>query len=110
PARQRRRSPPETAGRVLPQPPPGANAMADLFPKLLAKIEAKAARVGILGLGYVGLPLASAFARNGVAVLGFDVDAAKVEKLQHGTSYIKHITDEMVAAMRKNRFEATDKF
>ncbi len=84
--------------------------MPDHFPKLLAKIKAKPARVGIIGLGYVGLPLASAFARNGVAVLGFDVDAAKVEKLQNGTSYIKHITDETVAAMRNNRFEATDKF
>src|SRR5260370_6191339 len=84
--------------------------MPDHFPKLLAKIEAKAARVGIIGLGYVGLPLAHAFARNGVAVLGFDVDAAKVAKLQAGKSYIKHITDEMIAAMRKNHFEATDQF
>src|SRR5712692_8436785 len=86
------------------------NPMADRFSKLLAKIEAKTAPVAIIGLGYVGLPLASAFARNGVPVLGFDVDAVKVHKLQSGRSYIKHISDEAVASMRANRFEATDKF
>jgi UDP-N-acetyl-D-glucosamine dehydrogenase len=84
--------------------------MADQFPKLLAKIEAKTARVGIIGLGYVGLPLACAFARKGVRVLGFDLDAAKVEKLQSGRSYIKHVSDAMVASMRESRFEATDSF
>jgi UDP-N-acetyl-D-glucosamine dehydrogenase len=84
--------------------------MANHFPKLLAKIEAKTARVAIIGLGYVGLPLAAAFARKGVPVLGFDVDAGKVDKLQSGRSYIKHISDDMVASMRANRFEATDKF
>jgi UDP-N-acetyl-D-glucosamine dehydrogenase len=84
--------------------------MADTFADLLAKIEAKTARVGIIGLGYVGLPLAHAFARNGVAVLGFDVDAAKVAKLQSGTSYITHVSDDTIASMRANRFEATDKF
>ncbi len=84
--------------------------MSDLFANLLARIEGKTARVGIIGLGYVGLPLAHAFAKNGVAILGFDVDAAKVAKLQNGQSYIKHVSDEMVRAMRENRFEATDKF
>jgi UDP-N-acetyl-D-glucosamine dehydrogenase len=84
--------------------------MADLFPKLLAKIEAKTARVGIIGLGYVGLPLAFTFARAGVRVLGFDLDATKVERLQSGKSYIKHVSDAMVGSMRDNRFEATDKF
>ena len=50
----------------------------------LAKIESGTVRVGIIGLGYVGLPLARAFAERGIAVLGFDVDPAKVAKLERG--------------------------
>jgi len=84
--------------------------MSDHFKDLLAKIERKKVLVGIIGLGYVGLPLARAFAQNGVPVLGFDVDAGKVAKLQHGRSYIKHVSDETIAQMRENRFEATDRF
>ena len=52
--------------------------------RLLSKIETGSARVGIIGLGYVGLPLARAFAEAGIAVLGFDVDPAKVAKLRTG--------------------------
>ena len=84
--------------------------MPDHFKNLLAKIELKKALVGIIGLGYVGLPLARAFAQNGVRVLGFDVDAAKVAKLQRGRSYIKHVSDETIVQMRENGFEATDRF
>src|SRR3954469_1323302 len=47
---------------------------------LLARVEARTARVGIIGLGYVGLPLAHAFAGSGFPVLGFDVDAAKIAR------------------------------
>jgi UDP-N-acetyl-D-glucosamine dehydrogenase len=84
--------------------------MSDHFKNLLGKIERKKALVGIIGLGYVGLPLARAFVQNGVPVLGLDVDAAKVAKLQCGRSYIKHVSDETIARMRDNRFEATDRF
>ncbi len=49
---------------------------------LLSKIESGTVRVGIIGLGYVGLPLARAFAERGIAVLGFDVDPVKVAKLE----------------------------
>ena len=49
-------------------------------------------KVAILGLGYVGLPLSLQFARSGVSVLGLDIDARKVEELNDGKSYIKHIT------------------
>ena len=69
------------------------------YEALLAKIEAKTARVGIIGLGYVGLPLAKAFADNGVAVLGFDVDKTKVERLARGESYIGHIADDVIRSM-----------
>ena len=60
---------------------------------LLSKIESGTVRVGIIGLGYVGLPLARAFTDRGIAVLGFDVDPVKVAKLEQGQSYIGHISD-----------------
>jgi len=78
--------------------------------RLLAAIEGRTARVGIIGLGYVGLPLARAFADAGYPVLGFDTDPGKVEKLARGESYIGHISDESVAAMKAAGFEATDRF
>jgi UDP-N-acetyl-D-glucosamine dehydrogenase len=78
--------------------------------KLLAAIEAKTARVGIIGLGYVGLPLARAFADAGYAVLGFDTDPRKVEKLALGESYIGHISDQSIASMKAKGFEATNRF
>jgi UDP-N-acetyl-D-glucosamine dehydrogenase len=77
---------------------------------LRARIEDRTARIGIIGLGYVGLPLARAFAGNGISVLGFDTDATKVARLQRGESYIGHITDDVVRGMRERRFEATDRF
>src|SRR5262245_34761368 len=78
---------------------------------LRERIEGRTARVGIIGLGYVGLPLARALAQKGIAVLGFDVDAAKVDKLQRGESYIGHIGDGVIREMRSSgRFEATDQF
>jgi len=58
---------------------------------LVALIEARRARVGIIGLGYVGLPLACAFAEAGFPVLGFDADPVKVGALAHGRSYIRHL-------------------
>jgi UDP-N-acetyl-D-glucosamine dehydrogenase len=78
--------------------------------ELLARIEAKTARIGIIGLGYVGLPLARAFTRGGFAVLGFDIDGAKVAKLRRGESYIGHLTPQVIEEMRAQRFEATDDF
>jgi UDP-N-acetyl-D-glucosamine dehydrogenase len=80
------------------------------YGSLLAKINNGQAHVGIIGLGYVGLPLARAFTDRGVAVLGFDVDSTKVIKLQRGESYIGHIPDEQIRSMREHRFEATDRF
>ncbi len=77
---------------------------------LLAAIEGRTARVGIIGLGYVGLPLARAFAEAGYRVLGFDTDPAKVARIAEGRSYIGHIADESIRAMRDRGFEATDRF
>lgn len=64
-------------------------------------------RVGIVGLGYVGLPLALRFAETGTSVLGFDIDASKVNALQAGRSYIRHIGDEALARGLASGLEAT---
>jgi UDP-N-acetyl-D-glucosamine dehydrogenase len=82
----------------------------DPYARLAERIALKTARVGIIGLGYVGLPLARAFAANGFAVLGFDVDSAKVAKLRRGESYIGHISDETIRDMRQSQFDATSDF
>jgi UDP-N-acetyl-D-glucosamine dehydrogenase len=74
---------------------------------LLAKIESGTARIGIIGLGYVGLPLARAFSDRGIAVIGFDVDPAKVARLERGESYIGHIDAGTIRQMREQKFEAT---
>jgi UDP-N-acetyl-D-glucosamine dehydrogenase len=68
-------------------------------------------KTAVVGLGYVGLPLSLQFARSGVTVLGLDVDAAKVDALHKGKSYIKHIASEAVTeAVRAGTFSATSDF
>ena len=76
-----------------------------------AKVRSKAAHVGVIGLGYVGLPLGLLFARNGLPTTGFDIDPAKVEELSKGESYIRHIPASAIAeAVRKGGFGATSDF
>ena len=65
---------------------------------LLAKITSRTATVGVIGLGYVGLPLALVFQEAGFPVIGFDIDPTKPEALNRGESYIRHIGAERVAA------------
>lgn len=77
---------------------------------LLQKIQSKQAVVGIVGLGYVGLPLMLRFSSSGFKVLGFDIDPNKVEQLNNGTSYIQHIDSANIAAARASGFEATADF
>jgi len=68
-------------------------------------------KIGIVGLGYVGLPLSLQFARSGVTVLGLDIDRTKVNSLNSGRSYIKHITSKDVArAVKAGRFSASTDF
>ena len=68
----------------------------------------KTARVGIIGLGYVGLPLINAFVKAGYRTLGFDIDEKKVEQLRAGRSYIKHIRSETIADwIERRQFEPT---
>jgi len=79
--------------------------------RLLDRIGNHEAVVGIIGMGYVGLPLAHTFCSAGFRVVGFDIDSAKVKALGAGRSYIKHIPSETIAGMRKgDRFTATDDF
>jgi UDP-N-acetyl-D-glucosamine dehydrogenase len=79
-----------------------------LSDELFSRIEERTARVAIVGLGYVGLPLAETFAWGGYPVLGFDIDADKVAKLNRGESYIGHICRERVGELvGSGRFEAT---
>jgi len=74
-------------------------------------IAARSARIGIIGLGYVGLPLACLFAEKGFPTTGFDIDAPKITALNSGRSYIKHIPGKRIAAVRKGgTFDATDDF
>ena len=84
--------------------------MSDMLAGLHSRIGSRSATVGIIGLGYVGLPLARAFARTGFHVIGFDIDPVKVAKLNAGKSYIKQIPDATIACMREKGFEATDRF
>ncbi len=79
-----------------------------LADRLLARLKARTAAVGVVGLGYVGLPLAEAFAASGFTVRGFDIDADKVAALSRGESYIRHIPAGRVAELlRTGRFTAT---
>ncbi|MGO9613954.1 MAG: nucleotide sugar dehydrogenase [Dissulfurispiraceae bacterium] len=73
------------------------------------KIKARTAHLGIIGLGYVGLPLAIEFCRAGFPVAGFDIDNRKVELLKQGKSYIKHI-DSVGIAQCASLFSATSDF
>lgn len=76
--------------------------------ELLQSIEQRTALIGIIGLGYVGLPIATHFAKAGFKVLGFDVDETKVNQLQDGHSYIKGVSDQVVKDMvDKKQFRAT---
>jgi UDP-N-acetyl-D-glucosamine dehydrogenase len=68
-------------------------------------------KTAVIGLGYVGLPLSFQFARCGVTVLGLDIDTSKVDALNQGKSYIKHISSETVAeAVRSGTFSASSDF
>ncbi|RLB50524.1 MAG: nucleotide sugar dehydrogenase [Deltaproteobacteria bacterium] len=78
---------------------------------LLSKLDNRTATVGIIGLGYVGLPLALTFCEKGFPIVGFDVDPKKVEALARGESYIAHIDEgRLPEALATGRFRATTDF
>jgi UDP-N-acetyl-D-glucosamine dehydrogenase len=75
---------------------------------LVERIRARDVAVGVIGLGYVGLPLAVEFARAGLRVTGFDVDEAKVKSINGGNSYIPDVSaEELAEAVRAGRLRAT---
>lgn len=76
----------------------------------IAKLKNKEAIIGIVGLGYVGLPLMLRYNAIGYCVLGIDIDDGKVSKLNAGESYIEHIAGERIAEARQSGFEATTDF
>lgn len=78
--------------------------------ELLNKIESRTAVIGVLGLGYVGIPLSLRFAEVGFKVLGFDIDPEKVAKLNSGKSYIATISHDKIATANQFGFEATTDF
>ena len=79
--------------------------------EFLEKIKNKSAKIGIIGLGYVGLPLGLEFALKGFEVIGFDVDKKKIPLLMEGKSYIKHISEEKIKnAVDSGKFVAVSDF
>ncbi len=79
--------------------------------KLLKKIESKTAVVGVIGLGYVGLPLVKTFLKKGFRVMGFDIDSKKVDMLNRGKSYIRHISAaELKEFLGQRMFKASADF
>src|SRR2546427_5116614 len=80
---------------------------ADKLGSLEMKFANRTANVGIIGLGYVGLPLALLFTEAGFPVTGFDVDSQKVEKLSRGESYIYRVPSTEIQAARRKKFSAT---
>ena len=78
---------------------------------ILKKIKNKSAIVGIVGMGYVGLPLGLAFAAKKLHVLGFDIDFKKVTLLNKGKGYLKHINDGKISkAVNSGYLKATSDF
>jgi UDP-N-acetyl-D-glucosamine dehydrogenase len=77
---------------------------------LLKKIRENKAVIGVIGLGYVGLPLSLRFSEVGNSVIGFDIDNSKVEMLNNGESYIEHISNARVDISLKNGFKSTSDF
>lgn len=82
----------------------------EILDQLRSKMEDRTAVIGIVGLGYVGLPLMLRYVDVGFKVLGFDIDTEKVTKLNNGISYIEHIPSQSVEKACAKGFEATTDF
>jgi UDP-N-acetyl-D-glucosamine dehydrogenase len=83
----------------------------DILTRFRCRVQEKTARVGVIGMGYVGLPIALLFSKKGFQTTGFDIDLAKIDSLRQGTSYIKHIPDSEIAQeVQRSHFLATTDF
>ena len=102
------RRPSFTLGSASVQAPSNLAAGPDFTATLLRRLAARQATIGVVGLGYVGLPLAVGFADAGHTVVGFDVDASKAALLSAGQSHIPDVPAEEVARLvAAGRFSAT---
>src|SRR5260370_4621528 len=79
----------------------------DRIDEIKGLVETRQARIGIVGMGYVGLPLALLFSEERFAITGFDIDPEKIDTLNQGRSYIVRIPGTEVQAARENGFRAT---
>ncbi len=83
----------------------------DVLTRFQNRVQERTARVGVIGMGYVGLPIALLFARKGFQTTGFDIDSVKIDSLRRGESYIKHIPQsEIVEQIQKNQLLPTTDF
>ena len=80
------------------------------YKNFLKKVKSKKIKIGIIGLGYVGLPLAHAFVKRGISVYGFDIDKEKIENINSGKSYISYFRDKEIKKMKKKKFKCFSKF
>src|SRR5712691_11126742 len=86
------------------------SASTTLFSELKTKIESRQARVAVIGLGYVGLPLALLYTEQRLLVTGFDIDHRKVDTLNAGGSYIFRITRQEITAAKNKGLTATSDY
>ena len=85
--------------------------MSDSISILHEAISSKRAIIGVVGLGYVGLPLAGALHHGGLTILGFDLDESKIISLEKGENYLKHLGSDLATSLSEsNRFNATTDF
>ena len=84
--------------------------MTSYYHQLTNKLDEKTAVVGIIGLGYVGLPLALCYAQAGYSVVGLDIDEAKISSLKEGKSYIQHIPDASIKQALNGKFSTSTDF
>jgi UDP-N-acetyl-D-glucosamine dehydrogenase len=83
----------------------------DILTRFQDRVRERTARVGVVGMGYVGLPIALLFAKKGFETTGFDIDPVKIESLRKGCSYIKHIPESEIAEeVQANQFLPTTDF
>jgi len=87
-----------------------SSAASTVVDQLKSKIQQRQAKIGIIGLGYVGLPLALLYSEEKFSVTGFDIDQRKVQTLSQGGSYIYRITPPEIQAARKQGFSATSEY
>ena len=73
--------------------------MLEIKSQLLTKLNTHAAHIAVIGLGYVGLPLAAAFAEAGFTVVGIDVDPTKVKAINRGESYVEDVASDRLARL-----------